>query len=290
MFVVTILLFVGCTKESFDKQNITFSGSNTSNLIVSKMANEFNKSRNKNIQIVGGGSEKAIEQFLTGDLFCLNTSRRLTSDEIRETEALHGKKVKEVIIGLDVVSIIVNPKIGVNELSISQIKEIFQGLITNWKEIGGPDMPIHVYGRDNSSGTFHFMKQKFAPEGFLKNYRVKSDSKEIVTAIKNDIAGFAYTDIASISSKKHFPILDVWPINISIEGGQAVSPFENLAVLNGLYPLSRPLYQYFVDYNCKDVNEFIQFELSEKGQEIIYQNGFYKLQPFHIQLNRKNGF
>lgn len=269
---------------------LTFKGSNTSNHIVSEIAKMYNKSAQKKIKVMGGGSEEAIREFVSGDLNYLNSSRKLTIDEISKTEKLLNKKVKEIIIGLDALAIIVNPKLGVHELSLHEISEIFEGKKTNWKEFGGPNLKITIYGRKNTSGTFHFVKDKFAPNGFVKGIVEKNNSAEIVKAIKNDLSGFSYVDLASISSKEHFPINGIWAINISIDGGNSISPFERLAVLDGKYPLSRPLFQYIIDADNEIVNDFIKFELSDIGQDLIERKGFFKILPMHIAWNKENGY
>lgn len=120
-FIVLVALFlVSCSKSDSEKLDLTFKGSNTSNLVVSELAKLHNRSAKKKIQILGGGSEEAIKEFKDGDLYYLNSSRKLSSHEIQEVENVHTKKVKEIIIGLDAIAIIVNPKLGVHELNLKQ--------------------------------------------------------------------------------------------------------------------------------------------------------------------------
>jgi phosphate transport system substrate-binding protein len=284
------LIFFSCSKKYEDKSSFSFKGSNTSNEVVSEMARCFNSNTGKKIKVMGGGSEQAIKEFISGDLYYLNSSRKLTKNEISKVEALQDKKVKELIIGLDAIAIIVNPKLGVHELSLTQISNIFEGKTRNWQDLGGPNLMIRIYGRNKASGTCHFMKDKFAPNGFGSSIVEKNNSKEIIKAIKSDLAGISYVDLSSISNEEHFPISGIWAMNISIDGEVSVSPFERIAVLSGNYPISRPLYQYVVDFENPVINSFLKYELSPEGQNLMEKYGFFKILPIHESLNRENGF
>lgn len=74
------------------------------------------------------------------------------------------QEVEEVIIAYDALAVIVNPSNPVSQLTRQQLEAIFRGKITNWKQLGGPDMKIIVYSRETSSGTYEFFK-----ESALKN-------------------------------------------------------------------------------------------------------------------------
>lgn len=290
LILLSALILLSCSKTNIEKLALTFKGSNTSNSIVSDLAKHFNKNSESKIIVTGGGSEEAIKEFISGNLFYLNSSRKLSEDEISKVEQINDKKVREIIIGLDAIAIIVNPKLGVHELNLSQISSIFEGEITNWKELGGPNLNIKIYGRNQKSGTYHFIKDKFAPDGFSNQLIEKQKPKELITAIKNDLAGVSYVDLASISTKEHFPIKGIWAMNIAIDGGESISPFERIAVLNGNYPISRPLYQYLVDFENPVIKSFINYELSNKGQNLMEMSGFFKILPMHVALNKENGF
>ena len=289
VLVVGLFLF-SCGKTSNPDADLTFEGSNTSKNLVELLATNYNSSSKKKIKVKGGGSEKAIESFLHGNIKLLNSSRKLNADEIRTAEKNQGGKVKEIIIALDAVALIVNPKLGVHELSIAQIGQIYSGVITNWKEVGGPDLKIRLLGRDKESGTQHFFKEKFIEENYAPGLIEKEDPAEIVKDVQEHIGAIGYVDLAHISQKEHFPVNSIWPINISIDGQESVSPFERLQVYEGIYPLTRPIFQYIVDDNTPEVKSFIAFELSKDGQKIVETNGFFPLQSIHQQFNKKQGF
>lgn len=288
-FIILVFILTCCkTKEIYSPTY--FKGSNTSKDLVSELASHFNKSQELKIKVDGGGSEKAITDFLNGDLLALNSSRKLTQEELSKVEQKHGKEVKEVIIALDAVAIIVNPKLGVHDLTLQQISDILSGKIKNWKELNGPNKDIFIYGRDSLSGTHHFIKDKFIENRFAENFIVQPHARAIVQSIKNDIAGIGYVDLSSITDKNHFPKKGIWAINIIAEGQTAISPFERMKILDGTYPLTRPLYQYLVGVDNQVVNDFIAFELSDNGQLIVEKDGFFPIQAIHKQMNADNGF
>ncbi len=287
-----LLLLVSCGNQAETQKSIRFTGSNTSNEVVKALAAHYNRSQNKlPIEVEGGGSEKAIRSFLTGDIRYLNSSRRITETEMELAGKNGVNEIREIIIGLDAIALIVNPKLGVHELSIREVAEILEGKIRNWKALGGPDLEIKLYGRNRESGTYHFMKSKFIRQGFSTAMNYKDTPAEIVNAVKKDPAAFAYTDLASIRQNgMHFPSHGIWAINLGIDGAEAVSPFERMAVLEGHYPLTRPLYQYVSGTKNQQVSAFIRFELSAEGQELIEKKGFFPILPIHRQFNSENGF
>ena len=290
LFGCTMASLTACQKENNEK-DITFVGSNTSHELISIFAEEFNKDHESiAVHSVGGGSERSIEKFLKGELLYLNSSRKLTEEEINSLEKMEGVEVHEVIIGLDALAIIVNPRLCIHELTLQELTQIFEGKITNWSEVGGADWPIQVYGRTPSSGTYSFVKEKFVRSGFARSMVCFENPQDIVRKVKLDVNGIGYVDMASISKKAHLPMDGIWPLSIKIEGAASVSPFQMFEVLNGNYPLTRPLYQYISSKGNSKVKDFIFFELSEKGQKIIEKNGFLPLQAIHKTFNAENGF
>lgn len=158
--------------------------------------------------------------------------------------------------------------------------------------MGGPDHPIHVYGRNESSGTYGYLLDRLIHTAYTGDKVKLEEPEDIVHAIKNDQYGIGYVDIGSVSMKGHKPDPGVWCINIYIEGGKAYSPFQRMAILNGDYPLIRPFY-HFINMSrvdIKEVNDFIAFELSSEGQSIVEENGLYPITDIHKAMNKENGF
>lgn len=169
--------------------------------------------------------------------------------------------------------------------------QIFKGEIKNWKEVGGKDLAINIYGRDINSGSRKYIENRFVrDEGFSTNYFECIGSKDIINKVKNDVGGIGYVGVGYIMKSYGMPANDVWAISIYTEGGNAYSPYEYVAIMNHEYDLMRPLYQYINENNSKELSDFINFELSEKGQEIIKQYGFYPINDETKTINSQNGF
>src|SRR3989344_587774 len=121
--------------------------------------NVFAYSGNSKIDIkgsdTGGGSGTGIASLINGEIDIADSSRPIKDDE--KTKALEkGYDVVEVIIGRDMLSVITNKNNPVKRLSIDQLSKIYKGEIENWKELGGNDEKITLYGRQSSSGTYVF--------------------------------------------------------------------------------------------------------------------------------------
>jgi phosphate transport system substrate-binding protein len=288
--LIVVIALVACTKH-IPVNHTLFSGSTSSKKVVGKLAQVFNSlNQGAFIEVNGSGSENAIKSFLKGEVNQLNASRRIDAFEIAQAREHGVTNIKEIIIGVDAIGIIVNPRLGVHQLTLFELGQILSGEITNWKEVGGPSLKIRLYTRNNDSGTHHFMKGKFIKTSFRPDRVIKQNAKQIVEAIKQDMHGIGYVDLGSITENGHIPIEGIWAVNLSIDGQEAVSPFESKASRDGVYPLTRPIYQYFQGDIRQEVTKFIQFELSDQGQEIVKSEGFLPLNDMHIHFNQKNGF
>ena len=89
------------------------------------------------------------------------TSRQMNAVE-KANGSAHGMNILEIPVALDGISMIVNPYLydnNITTLTLGQLKALYNGSITNWKDLGGPDTPALVYGRNNTSGTYAFFQQ-----------------------------------------------------------------------------------------------------------------------------------
>lgn len=159
------------------------------------------------------------------------------------------------------------------------------GHIKNWNEIGGPDQLITVYGRDKTSGTREFLKKTVLKSDFASTVKELKTSKEIIEAVKKDIGGIGYVSVGTLMNKNKKPNGEVWATYIYLEGNPSVSPYEFKSVEAGDYPLKRPLFQYFNGWPKGDLLKYVEFALSEKGQQVIRENGYFPITHFHEHLN-----
>lgn len=219
------------------------------------------------ITVTGGGSGIGISSLVDGNTELAMASRKIKFDEKMKMQNA-GKKVVEVIIARDALSIIVNPKNKVTNLTREQIEGIFTGKIKNWKEVGGDNLPIVAYARETTSGTYEYFK-----EFVLKNKNYKSGilsmpaTGAIIQSVSQTPGAVAYVGMAYVNK-------EVKDIHVSYDQGKTfVEPtLEN--ALSGKYPIVRPLFYYYEARSEAKVKPFINFVLSQEGQQLVKTVGY----------------
>ena len=264
---------------------IDIKGSDTLLQLVSNLAEEYSKeNEDVKISVTGGGSGTGIASLINGEIDIADSSRPIKDDE--KTKALEkGYDVVEVIIGRDMLSVITNKNNPVKRLSIDQLSKIYKGEIENWKELGGNDEKITLYGRQSSSGTYVFFLEHVVKGEYDSNMRNMEGNQVILDAIKQDKTGIGYIGLGYISDENGNKVSGINVIEVSDGNSDYISPLDKSKILD--YPLSRPLVQYLSKKPVKNSEEynFIMFELSDKGQEIVKQSGFDKILPSDKQKN-----
>lgn len=243
-------------------------GSDTCLPLTQKEAEAFMKENpSAKITVTGGGSGVGISALLEGITDIAMSSRKIKFDEkVKLQEA--GKAPQETIVAYDALSVIVNPDNPVQQLTREQLEGIFTGKITNWKEVGGPDMKIIAYSRETSSGTYEFFK-----ESVLKNKNYMSSilsmpaTGAIIQSVGQTKGAIGYVGLAYLNSQ-------VKPLKVSYDAGKTfVAPsMENAK--NKTYPVVRPLFYYVVKSESTAAKPFMDFIMSDKGQKIVQELGY----------------
>lgn len=294
---LSITLLIACTEKveqspNQESTNLKIQGSNTELEMVNTMAHEFMESSGyeKTFEIEGGGSNKGIEALKKGEVRMINSSRKLT---MQEYQYFHDQNIdiQEVIFALDAIAIITHPSTGIDSLSIQQLSQIFSGAIKNWKALGGKNAPIHLYGRNSSSGTYAYMQDRLFGNqtDFDRNLKKLEDHNAILSAVENDSLAIGYVDLSTVKNENGLPYPNVWIPSLYIEGQEAYSPFELDAIENENYPLTRPLFQFIKLPMTDQEKAFVQYELSEEGQDLVRNFGFYPILSIHRHINKEAG-
>ncbi len=263
--ILSIALVFFMAGSVFAADSIVIKGSTTV-LPITQAALEAYMKANKGVQISlsGGGSGEGIKALIDKTADIGNSSREIKKEEI----ALAAKKgVKPVahVVAFDALIPIVNPKNRVKGLSTDQLSLIYQGKITNWKEVGGDDLKIVVISRDSSSGTFeswdHFVmkKTKVTPRA-----QMLASNGAIVTAVAKNRYAIGYLGMGYVN--KSVKALEVNGIAATAQ-----------TALSGQYPFSRELYMYTNGEPTGEVAKFIAFLKSAAGQAIVKKEGFVPL-------------
>lgn len=284
LYLLPLLLLSACTTATTGEE-IVIQGSDTEVQLVSTLVEAFTeKNPTANISVAGGGSAVGIAALINGETDIANSSRKMKQEELDQAKE-KGRDAQEFILARDGLSIIVHPTNEIEKLSMDQVKSIFDGTITNWNELGGPDSEIVLYGRQSTSGTFGFFRDAVVKGDYARSMRQMEGSQAIVDAVMADVHGIGYTGVGYVKDENNTARDDIKIIPISKDAnGAAFSPLDRDAVERMDYPIARQIFQYLPAVPSKDsaLEAFLKFEASEEGQKIIEQSGFYSL----IQVDR----
>jgi len=225
------------------------------------------------VAITGGGSGTGLSSLISGSCDIAMSSRNIKEKEIAIARQ-KGINPCEIKVAMDGLAVVVNPKNHVSKLTIEQLAGIFTGKILNWKELEGQDYKIVILSREVNSGTHVYFKEhvlrKGDPNGkeeFAPGALLLSSSQAIADEVAQNPSAIGYYGMGYISSKQK-------PIMIAKdEKSEYEAPtIEN--VVNGKYPISRPLFLYTNGQPQGLVKKFIDFVLSKEGQEIVLKTDF----------------
>ena len=222
------------------------------------------------IQVTGGGSGTGIAALINGTTQICQASRPMTAKEKELIENRRDASAVEIPVALDALAIYLNKENPVDHLNTEEVGRIFRGEVTNWNEVGGPDMSIVLYGRENSSGTYVYFKEHvLANSDFAERYQALPGTAAVINAVMMDTAGIGYGGIGSASDVKTVAIAkDATSIPVQ-------PTMEN--VYSKAYPLSRPLFWYTAGVPRGANKQLIDWVLSPEGQKIVADVGYYPL-------------
>ncbi len=277
------------SSKSTTKQHLTVKGSDTEVQLVSNLSEAFSKeNKEADISVTGGGSAVGIASLLNGEIDIANSSRKMKDEELR-TAKDKGLDVQEFVLSIDGLSMILHPSNSITKLSIDDLSKIYQGKITNWKELGGNDAPIVLYGRQSTSGTYTFFRDTVVKGEYSAKMLNMEGNEAIVDGVKGDVNGIGYVGVGYVKDASKQPRTDIKVISVSKDvGGEAVSPLDKAAVKDGKYPIARAIYQYLAHLPTKGSiqEKFLQFEISAAGQNLVEDAGLYSINDTHMAANK----
>ena len=259
--------------------NITVKGSDTLVILAQKWAEVYmGQHADTKIQVSGGGSGTGFAALQSQTTDLCDASRKAKAAEIANCIKAFGARPTEYKVALDGLSVYVNPENPLKELTVAQVGDIFTGKILNWKEVGGPDAPITVYSRENSSGTYEFFKEHVLKgKDFAASAQTMPGTAAIVQAVVKDKNGIGYGGAAYGGSSKLLAIKKT-------DASPAIAPNEE-TVMNGTYPIWRHLYIYVNPAQDKgDIAAYLNWIRSDDGQKYVKDIGYYPL-PKNLRSN-----
>lgn len=260
---VTLLMIVlaACSNEedTADTQTggslVTISGSTSVGPLAEKLAMKYQEQNDVKIEVNQIGSSAGITNAINGVSQIGMSSRDLKQEE-------KDSNLQELIIAYDGIVVVTHPSNPIKDLTMEQVKQIFTGEITNWKEVGGKDMEIVVVSREDGSGSRDAFQEIVGYESgqLIKNAIVASGNGNIKTTVAMNKHAIGFIS---------FEYIDESISPMAINGVAAKA--EN--VLAGQYELSRP----FLFVHKEDVPEaakqFMEFILTPEGQKIVESAG-----------------
>lgn len=261
MVLTAALVFAGGQGEDGNSLRLSMGGSTTVEPIITSAIEVFNAEIDPMAELSydATGSTAGIRGILNGIYDIGAASRALLLSEVEQGAFLTN-------IALDGLTVIVNETVPIDDISIEDLAAIFVGEYTNWKQVGGPDQKIVIVNRDEASGTLGafeelVLERVYGDDGrFTRNALVTESNGNMATMVAQTPYSVGYGSLAIID-------------RLEASGGKAitVNGIENSPenVITGKYPIVRPLS--FVSYGEPegDAKTFVDFLLSERGQQIV---------------------
>ncbi|MBF0452373.1 MAG: phosphate ABC transporter substrate-binding protein [Candidatus Magnetomorum sp.] len=265
IFIVTALAFL-LMSTCVWAGKLAIKGSTTVLPIAQKISEAYMKEHpDVKISISGGGSGNGIKAIIDGSTDIANSSRFIKDKEVN-LAMKKGVYPVPFRVAYDCIVPIVHPSNPVNNLSLDQLKGIYQGKIKNWKDVGGPDLRIAVVSRDTSSGTYEVWEKKvMKKERVFPGALLQASNGAVNQAVGKNKNAIGYVGIGYLNETTK-------PVTVNgIEGSEATT-------LNGTFPISRPLFMFTQGWPTGDALNFLNYLLHpKKGQPLVTQCGYVPL-------------
>lgn len=248
----------GSAEEKAASPGLKFAGCSISSVAYMKdMAKAFEAKTGVPVEVKGGGVPVGIAKTLEGKVQLGGSCRHLLDSEEK-------KGAVSTVVGYDMLVFLVHPNNPVSTITMDQLRKVFAGKITNWKELGGPDKKIVVVGRESPDAGVATMFREKVMKGWeiTPNTVDRQSTSEIEQELETNEWGIGVSGVSSAVLRK----VKLLKLNV-------VAP-DRPSFRNGSYPLARPLYLVTSGKPDGLTKQFIDFVLSADGQKIMGKNAF----------------
>ncbi len=274
LVVLLTVMFATSAFAASGKNSIQIKGSDTMVNLSQAWAEKYmDENTGDFVAVTGGGSGTGLSSLISGTCDIAMSSRNIKDKEIALARQ-KGIDPNEIKAALDGLAVVVNPANPVSKLTIGQLAGIFTGKISNWKEVGGKDEKIVILSREVNSGTHVYFKEHVlrkndsnSKEEFAPSALMLSSSQAIADEIAGNTAAIGYYGMGYISKKQK-------PVAVAKDEKSAYIEPEIENVVNGEYPISRPLFLYTNGSPEGLVKKFVDYVLSKEGQDIVLATDF----------------
>jgi phosphate transport system substrate-binding protein len=223
-------------------------------------------------EVSGAGPLRGIQALVDEKSDIVQSTRQVLGGEVTELRERRGKKFVQVPVATEVAEILVHPSNPVHELSIFELRQILSGAIKNWKQVGGKEAPIQVYGRDNSSDVRDFIESEYMGDASISSSAKtfpKNSALYATVAQDPNAIGFATVNLG-LNTKVRFIAIKT---SASAPG---VAP-NTVSIASREYPLVRQLYYIFAGTPSGDLQKFAEWVFSQQGQLVVEASELWPL-------------
>jgi phosphate transport system substrate-binding protein len=253
----------------YAKSVITVKGSDTMVILAQRWAEKYMASNSDvTVQVTGGGSGVGISALINGTTDICDASRPMKGSERDKLKSRYNSLGSEIPAARDGITLYVNEENPVSELSLDQIKAIYLSEVKNWKDVGGPDMKIILYGRENSSGTYvYFRDVVLKGADYSPVMQSLPGTAAIVNAVAKDKNGIGYGGAAYAKGVR----------KVKVRKDASSPAYEPTVetIKAGEYPITRYLYMYTRAKPAGEMKKYIDWILSPEGQAIVSEVGYF---------------
>jgi len=244
------VLFPGCGPH---RAAFTMAGSTAFMPFAEKLAEQYMAGHpGVNITVQGGGSAVGIQSALSG------------AAQVGMVDLVHlpeeAKVLTATVVARDGIAVVVNPANKVENLALAQVRDIFNGKIKNWKQVGGAEAPIIVVSREAGSGTRSSFEEIVGGIELTKDAIIQDSNGTIRETVAMDANAIGYLSHGLVNEKIKA---------VKIDGYEC----SNQTISSGKYPLVRPIFLLVKGQPAPEIADFIAYVLSAEGQQTIERDG-----------------
>ena len=266
VFASLLTLLVANNAAAVEPTNLVVKGSTTILPIAQRMAQAFEQHcQDVKVWVSGGGSAEGILALVMGEADIATSSSFITEHELMLAQQRNVYPVPFRIAN-DCILPVVHTSNPLRDISSDDLRDIYRGHITNWNQLGGPDLAIEVISRDLASGTYEVWDDIIMEhEPVATEHTLKHSSADVVRAVSTSPGAIGYISLGYLNAY-------IKPLKVNGVMG------SRKTVLDGTYLINRPLFMFTNNWPEGRRLEFINFVLDpNKGQKIVKQAGFIPL-------------
>jgi phosphate transport system substrate-binding protein len=268
ILTIMLILAVMASATAFSQAKITVKGSDTMVILAQRWAELYMKSNPQTtIQVTGGGSGVGITALINGTTDICDASRPMKQTEIEKLKSRSNTLGVEIPCAKDGVTIFLNDANKVNELTLKQISDIYTAKIRNWKELGGVDAEIRLYGRENSSGTYTYLHDEVVKADYASTVQSLPGTAAVVNAVKKDVNGIGYGGAAYAVGVKYAKVKKDANSTGYVPSAETIAKSQ--------YPITRYLYMYLRNRPTGETKKYIDWILGPEGQRVVTEVGYF---------------